>query len=450
VLKFNDVNPSWRQYQEALKKRDACRLQAYKFFKLFLVLSLVAVLCFLIVRYYPRPAARVPVPPPTSTDKQAEVAKKAPYEISRVDLPAALQPGFFHQFSQAEFDLRINDEILRVKTTLDPALQKYMMDITNRDHAQAMGFVAMDPATGRVLAMTGFDAADPSRNPCLENLFPAASIFKIVTAAAAIEEFGFHEETTFKYRGGKYTLYKSQITEAPSNGTPIRFRDAFGGSVNPVFGQLGAVYLKKERIEKYAGVFMFNSPLPFDMPVAVSEFAANDEPFRLAELGSGYNRETRISPFHGAMIVSMIVNDGALPDPYVIEQLTNAKGQAVYAHQSSRRQVIKKHTARIIHHMMNTTIESGTCKKAFRGYKKDATLSKLDIGGKTGSICGDTCATRYDWFAGFAQARQGKKAIVTAAVVAHDKLLGTRSMIYAKNAMRFYFENDQPQSRTPD
>jgi membrane carboxypeptidase/penicillin-binding protein len=52
---------------------------------------------------------------------------------------------------------------------------------------------------------------------------------------------------------------------------------------------------------------------------------------------------------------------------------------------------------------MRTTIDKGTCRKAFRGYQRDRVLSKLAIGGKTGSINNKTNDIRFDWFVGFAQ-----------------------------------------------
>ena len=54
-------------------------------------------------------------------------------------------------------------------------------------------------------------AAGEQENLCLKARFPAASLFKIVAAAAAIEARGFHPDKTLTYRGGRYTLYKSQL-----------------------------------------------------------------------------------------------------------------------------------------------------------------------------------------------------------------------------------------------
>ena len=71
----------------------------------------------------------------------------------------------------------------------------------------------MEPQSGRVFSMVGFDKINPSKNPCLSNKFPAASIFKIVTAAAAIEECGFDSGTRLTYNGDRYTLYRSQLRE---------------------------------------------------------------------------------------------------------------------------------------------------------------------------------------------------------------------------------------------
>jgi DNA-binding transcriptional regulator YhcF (GntR family) len=88
---------------------------------------------------------------------------------------------------------------------------------------------------------------------------------------------------------------------------------------------------------------------------------------------------------------------------------------------------------------METTITSGTCKKAFRGLKKDKILSRLNIGGKSGSIDNESHDTRYDWFVGFAEEKEGSAKIVISAMVAHEKYIGVRASEYARMAIKEYF-----------
>jgi len=91
--------------------------------------------------------------------------------------------------------------------------------------------------------------------------------------------------------------------------------------------------------------------------------------------------------------------------------------------------------------MMEETIDSGTGHKAFRRYRQDKVLSRLQIGGKTGSIDNATHEVRYDWFVGFARERQGARELVVAIMVGHEKYIGTRATEYARMAMTRYFGN---------
>ena len=92
--------------------------------------------------------------------------------------------------------------------------------------------------------MVSFDKGDASNNTCTDNMFPAASVFKIVTAAAAIEKYQFDPDTPLTYNGRKYTLYRSQLKENRTKWThEISLKDSFAQSVNPVFGKIGALYL---------------------------------------------------------------------------------------------------------------------------------------------------------------------------------------------------------------
>jgi len=91
--------------------------------------------------------------------------------------------------------------------------------------------------------------------------------------------------------------------------------------------------------------------------------------------------------------------------------------------------------------MMQTTIKSGTGRKAFRGRKKDPVLARLTIGGKTGSIYNRQRDTRFDWFVGFAADRQSSASIAVAVVVGHGKYIGTRAGHYARLAMKKYFDS---------
>ncbi|MGD8345540.1 MAG: penicillin-binding transpeptidase domain-containing protein, partial [Desulfobacterales bacterium] len=104
------------------------------------------------------------------------------------------------------FEVQNNGRRLQVQTSIDPALQHYLTQKLDRKNSSHIGIVAMDPEDGRILSLVGFNKADPSNNPCLDSSFPAASIFKIVTAAAALEKGNLRLNSKLRYNGRKYTL----------------------------------------------------------------------------------------------------------------------------------------------------------------------------------------------------------------------------------------------------
>jgi hypothetical protein len=96
-------------------------------------------------------------------------------------------------------------------------------------------------------------------------------------------------------------------------------------------------------------------------------------------------------------------------------------------------------TAAEIAAMMEVSVRKGTCRKPFAGFSRDSVLQHLTIGGKSGSIDNQDHSARIDWFAGWAVEREGSAKIAVAAMVAHEKYIGTRAGTYARRVMTDYF-----------
>jgi len=330
-----------------------------------------------------------------------------------------------------------------IDTSLDIALQQYLQRKLNRATSRYIGIVVMDPVDGRILSMIGYDKENSQRNPCLNNEYPAASIFKIITAAAAIETNGLEADSPLFYNGRKHTLYRSQLKDRKNRWTrKITLRDSFAQSINPVFGKIGARDLGKSVLEKYAAAFGFNRKIDFELPMTPSVVTISDEPYRWAEIASGFNRMTTLSPLHGALIAATVLNEGKLIEPTIIEKVIDGDGRTIYrGHAESLNQAITPGASEVVHQLMRATVQSGTSRKAFKGYRRDRVLSKLIIGGKTGSINNKTQDARFDWFVGFAEEKDGPKKLAVAAVVAHEKYIGIRAGRYARMAIRHYFRD---------
>ena len=340
-------------------------------------------------------------------------------------------------------DVITNEGKFSVDTSLDIPLQNFILKKLDTSTARYIGIVGMDPATGKVLSMVSYDKTDPSNNLCVDSRFPAASIFKIVTASAAIEKNGFHPNHEFKYNGMKHTLYKSQLKKQTNKYTHrISFEDSFAQSVNPVFGKIGVHYLGKTTLEEYAEAFGFNQNINFEIQVHPSAVHLSDTPYQWAEIACGFNQETTISPLHGAMMASAIINGGKLMEPFIVVRIVDENGRVLYRNTSvSMSQAITPEASKTLNALMAATIRFGTAKRAFRGYRKDKILSRLNIGGKTGSMDNDTHDARYDWFVGFAEEKRGTAKFAVAVFVAHEKYIGLRAGYYARTAMRAYFDN---------
>ena len=99
------------------------------------------------------------------------------------------------------------------------------------------------------------------------------------------------------------------------------FKKAFASSVNSVFGKLGIFDLGQEVMSDYADKFLFNEIIPFDFPVEMSTIQIPDDDYGLAEIASGFNRKTMISPLHAALLASVVANNGIMMSPWLVEKI---------------------------------------------------------------------------------------------------------------------------------
>jgi len=186
--------------------------------------------------------------------------------------------------------------------------------------------------------------------------------------------------------------------------------------------------------------------------VPPSNLSISDEPYRWAEIASGFNRMTTLSPIHGALIAAIVLNDGKWVEPTIVERMVGQEGLTVYRGRPGvSNQVISPEASEVIQQLMRATVLSGTSQRAFRGFRRDRVLSKLVIGGKTGSINNTEQDTRFDWFVGFAQEKDGPAKLSIAVLVGHEKYIGIRSSQYARMAFQHYFKDYfSRQEKTPD
>lgn len=350
-----------------------------------------------------------------------------------------LQPDEIHSFA-------IKDEeghYLYVRTTMDPELQGWAAKLLKTTKSRSAALVVLNPANGDVISMASYNAAGESVNMALKSNFPAASLFKIVTAAAAVENKKLNSGSKLAYDGRKHTLYKKDVNKGIKEGShAVTLKEGFAQSINTVFGKVGAFTLGPKELEGFAQKFHFNQPITFEMQVQESHFEApeKEDPYRLAELASGFNRTTKVSPLHGAMLASAIINNGKLMEPTLVREVFDQDNRIFYRNEPvSLGQVVSLKTVQELRTMMRATLHEGTGRKRFRDISSHKVLKQLEIGGKSGTINNDQ-GHKVDWFVSYAKEKKGKKSIALAAVVIHNPKLGTRSQEIVREAILHYFQ----------
>ena len=366
--------------------------------------------------------------------------------LSKEDLSDLLQHLNFTRPSETgQYSLAKQGVKYIVETSLEPELQAYVTTLLSRSKTDRAAVVVLEPETGRILVMAQYEKQGTEGNDILSLKadFPAASLFKIVSAAAVIEAKGFTPDRVLAYRGKKHTLYKSQLKK--SNGrysNKTSFIKAFSGSINPVFGKIGIYDLGKELIQEYADKFLFNQPIPFDLPLGVSRINVPDDDFGLAEIASGLNKQTLISPLHGALITSAVVNNGDIMAPWLVRKVKDHTGRVVYRVTPSKlASVLKPNTAGRMKILMRETVISGTSRKAFRRLRRDKRYKHLELGAKTGTINDELDQYKYDWITAYALPGNRDGAICITILAVHGKMLGIRASELAGNIIKHHFSS---------
>jgi len=330
-----------------------------------------------------------------------------------------------------------------LETSIDKDLQRFVTDLLGRSMTQHSAAVVIRPDTGQILAMASYENngnGGRGENICLRADFPAASLFKIVAAAAAVEARGMNPETPLAFRGQRYTLYKSQLKEDKSKkgkkqnpGTKTTLREAFSDSINPVFGKIGIHYLGSELISEYAERFLFNHAIPFEFFVAPSRYVTPTDDYALAEVASGFNKRTLISPLHAGLITASIANEGTMMAPWLVKIVRNDAGDVIYkADPSVLASPISKKTASKMMTLMEGTVVEGTCKKAFQPLQRKRELRYVDLGAKTGTINGATDTYKYEWLTAYALPSDGDGGLCITVMTAHGERIGVRAKDIAR------------------
>jgi cell division protein FtsI/penicillin-binding protein 2 len=310
------------------------------------------------------------------------------------------------------FFITLGNNKQRAILTPDVGLQNEIQSIINGVKAPHIAIVALDPKSGRILAIGG--KSDSIPDIITHNLFPAASLFKIVTAAASYYTNNTTSNSLVSFRGGNYTLNKyNYLPNAKSDRRKMTVGEAMAKSCNPVFGRLAMDLPSAAVLRDFALMFQFGTPLQADFTVPQSEVFIPSDPFNLSRTGAGFGAVT-ISPIHAAALVAAIANQGKLPVPQIIEKIVDAEGNYIPIAPRYSKQIIDAEIASSLSEMMGQTTKVGTARSPFAATKKNPGFP-FEIIGKTGTLQGKAPKGLTKWF--IAAAPASNPQIALAAVV---------------------------------
>lgn len=333
---------------------------------------------------------------------------------------------------------------LKVKYTFDPELQLAAIRLLEKYNPDYGVFVAIAPDTGRILAMVDTNRNGVEgmshENLSLVNTFPAASVSKIITAVAAVNENKANGATVIPFNGRSTSLYKKNVLNHKTTKWTrnLTLTEAFAKSVNTIFGRLGAVELGGETMLEYAHRLGFNRQLASDISFETGRIEVDQtDPWQVAEMSSGYTTRNTLSPLHAAMLATTVLTGGKVVTPAIVESLTGPYGIPLYVHgQPTLSEVMSDSSAKQLKKMMQATTTQGSARTSFRGFHKGA-LADVNVGGKTGYLTGFEPRGKYDWFVGFGE--KGERKIAFAMLCINKDKWYVKSTRLAREILEFYF-----------
>ena len=369
--------------------------------------------------------------------------------VKIVDIREQLN-GVFRHNSYWPGYLKESREKLKINYTFQSKLTDKIKYFLKKYKSDYSAIVVIDNNTGAILSAVGYSNKEKAfiRSLPFSSSHPSASLFKIVTMAGLLESGEISIESPQSFSGSSTTLYKYQILKSPNQRwkRTQSFKKAFASSNNVIFGRAAIRHLKKNNLSKTAHKLGFNQDLMKEISIGQSFFKSPINDYNMAELASGFNRETMMSPVHAALLSSIVANNGIMKSPFMVSSLSNLKNaEPKWNMKKTSKRVIDRKTSEALFKVMEYTISDGTARKSFRRFDKN--LKKLiKIGGKTGSITGGLPYGKRDWFSAFAVPHKNDKdkGISISVMNINLEKWFVRSAVLAKNIIEYYYKEIKP------
>jgi peptidoglycan glycosyltransferase len=346
--------------------------------------------------------------------------------------------------------LRPGDDLLRkfrnqpynpsdLQLSLDSELQKVAADLLG-DRTGAI--VAMEPTTGRILAMISSPTYNPNRvvdpqdgrrymaalqqredspllNRATQGLYVPGSVFKIVTAMAGLGSGSITPSTTYENQPEEFEtgflVDGFRIRDFERNvqtDHPLDFYEATEVSSNIWYAHAG-LDTGAQNLQDYAARLGFGARLPFELPTSPSQVTGGGGPLsgfgdRVELANAAYGQaEVLVTPLQMALVCSTVANGGLMMEPKLVDALRTADGSVTGLAPRAVRQVVSADAARVIGDAMRLAVE-GEFGKAFAGAAK---VPGVPTAGKSGTAQLGGDAAPHSWFIGYAPADAPRIAV---------------------------------------
>lgn len=313
----------------------------------------------------------------------------------------------------------------RLRLTLDRRLQEEMERLLVRSRAPEGAIVVADARTGAILAWASRGSIDYVRTP----RFPAASLMKVITAAALLEGEHAFRGTPQCYSGGFRRLEQEDIAVMCRPGEPkIAFGEALGRSINVVFGRLAAHRLSSDDLRAMSATLGFDGAVAFDLGAPPGRVEIPDDILGRARAGAGFHRG-KVSPLAALFLMRAIAQKGVASPLRILAGSPPGPGT----------RVLRESTANALVRMLEVTTTRGTSRKAFRA--RDG-RPRVSVAGKTGTLGIAEPRRLLSWFAGFAPSRDPE--IVIAVMLANEPAWWRKANEVGRDAIDAYLSRDAP------
>lgn len=327
-----------------------------------------------------------------------------------------------------------NDIVLSIDVNLQRLADRLLGD-------RRGAVVALEPSTGRVLAMVSHPGYDPGRvdtdwdslkddpaspllNRAAQGLYPPGSVFKVITAAGAINKNPATTHRVFE-APGYITIEGRRIEDKQAIGR-LDFGQAFARSSNYVFATLG-LEQGPESFITTARNFGIAKPIPFDLTAEEGSLPdpAGLSKLELGETAIGQGR-VMVTPLNMAVVAAAIANGGIIMAPTLVDEVRDPGGTMIKSTQPRQlRTAVSKSVADALTTVMTLTVREGT--------GTAAAIPGVQAAGKTGSAQ-NPHGQVHAWFIGFAPAQ--KPTVAVAVIVENAGAGGREAAPIAREIMK--------------